>query len=391
MATKTARILLISDTHSGFINVDNPSSPHFASDEYSFQPPFPQADILIHTGDLTMYGRPEEYRQALDMLASIPAELKLVIAGNHDLSLHRNFYLHERSEHSDQPQAEAIDPGHYDSANVDDAEGLWHGVAAKKAGVTYLTEGLHCFRLANGIEFKVYASPWQPEFYNWAFNYPHHEDRWNPTHLVSPASSAMKSTRLPLTVPAPPERDPHPIPEDTDIDIVMTHGPPYKHLDHTSGGHDAGCPHLLAALDRVRPRLACFGHIHEGWGADRVVWKPRQGTSAITASTASGVNTGPVGEVTEAIGRYRNKAVAEMLDRLRAQEGAPAAPDTTQSPLQPEVIERRAAFVDVSEKSARPLRLGEETIMINSSIMDLQYQARGAAWLVQMELPTVDR
>lgn len=390
MATKTARILLISDTHSGFINVDNPSSPHFASDEYSFRPPFPQADILIHSGDLTMYGRPGEYRQALDMLASIPAELKLVIAGNHDLSLHRDFYLNERSEHSDQPQAQALDHDHYDPANVDDAENLWHGEAARKAGVTYLTEGLHRFRLANGITFQVYASPWQPEFYNWAFNYPHHEDRWNPPHLVSSAPSAM-SRRLPPTVPAPPERDPHPIPENTDIDIVMTHGPPYKHLDRTSGGHDAGCPHLLAALDRVRPRLACFGHIHEGWGADRVVWKQRQDASPTATSTTSGINTGPVGEVTEALGRYRNKAVAEMLDRLRAQAGASSAGETVQSPLQSEVIERHVAFVDISENSARPLQFGEETIMVNSSIMDLQYQARGAAWLVQMELPIGDR
>ncbi|KAJ2977447.1 hypothetical protein NUW58_g7813 [Xylaria curta] len=35
----------------------------------------------------------------------------------------------------------------------------------------------------------------------------------------------------------------------------------------------AGCPDLFAAVARARPRLHCFGHIHEGWGAKLVAWR----------------------------------------------------------------------------------------------------------------------
>lgn len=60
------------------------------------------------------------------------------------------------------------------------------------------------------------------------------------------------------------------------LDILLTHGPPYARLDETSRGDFAGCPHLLRALMRSRPLIHCFGHIHEGWGAERVKWYVNQ-------------------------------------------------------------------------------------------------------------------
>lgn len=44
-----------------------------------------------------MTGQIEEYRGALAMLKAMPIELKLVIAGNHDLSLHKDYYLNART------------------------------------------------------------------------------------------------------------------------------------------------------------------------------------------------------------------------------------------------------------------------------------------------------
>lgn len=77
------RFLVISDTHS--------SSPeeNASNDDIAFRPPLPKADVLLHCGDLTMVGLLNEYEKTLDMLESIDAELKLVIAGNHDISLVR--------------------------------------------------------------------------------------------------------------------------------------------------------------------------------------------------------------------------------------------------------------------------------------------------------------
>lgn len=53
----------------------------------------------------------------------------------------------------------------------------------------------------------------------------------------------------------------------------MTHGPPLGILDETNNNMNVGCPHLLRAVTRARPRIHAFGHIHEAWGADFGVWK----------------------------------------------------------------------------------------------------------------------
>lgn len=53
---------------------------------------------------------------------------------------------------------------------------------------------------------------------------------------------------------------------------MMTHGPPRYILDRTEDDVAAGCEHLLRAVCRARPRLHCFGHVHNGWGAMKGSW-----------------------------------------------------------------------------------------------------------------------
>jgi predicted phosphodiesterase len=51
------------------------------------------------------------------------------------------------------------------------------------------------------------------------------------------------------------------------LDILITHGPPLGILDH--GGHSErreGCPELLEAAFRAKPRVHIFGHVHGGFG-----------------------------------------------------------------------------------------------------------------------------
>ncbi|KAF2435712.1 ser/Thr protein phosphatase family protein [Tothia fuscella] len=330
-STVKTRIFVLSDTHAGF---QGRSTDSYAKEDGSFRPPLPKADVLLHSGDLTMVGTMQEYRSAIALLKGIDAELKLVIAGNHELSLHADYYLG-----SGRSLSRSLQSGFYDESMAKEAAELWSGPEAKAAGVTYLTEGLHKFELSNGAKFTVYASPWQPVFCHWAFNYPKNEDRWNPPHLVH----AEPSGPFKNAYPAPEKNDPHPIPEGTTVDVMMTHGPPWMHLDKCArDDYRAGCPHLLRALDRVRPRLHCFGHIHEAWGAERVKWKGDQD---------------------------------------------PAEGPGIQKPDDVDVRERRAAYVDVSSESSRPLIAGKETLLVNSCIMSLSYKAHGAAWLVDMDLP----
>jgi Icc-related predicted phosphoesterase len=60
------------------------------------------------------------------------------------------------------------------------------------------------------------------------------------------------------------------IPQGTDI--LITHCPPHGVLDveFRSGGLHRGCPELLAAVQRVKPQVHIFGHVHSSRGAQRV-------------------------------------------------------------------------------------------------------------------------
>jgi hypothetical protein len=43
----------------------------------------------------------------------------------------------------------------------------------------------------------------------------------------------------------------------------MTHGPPKYILDLTGDNRSPGCEHLRRAIARAKPRLHCFGHLHQ--------------------------------------------------------------------------------------------------------------------------------
>ncbi len=63
----------------------------------------------------------------------------------------------------------------------------------------------------------------------------------------------------------------------TETDILITHGPPKGILD---GG--LGCEELLLQIERVKPKIHCFGHVH-GHNGSRVV----NGTTYINAAVVN--------------------------------------------------------------------------------------------------------
>jgi hypothetical protein len=93
-----------------------------------------------------MIGLLEEYEKTLDMLESINADLKLVIAGNHDITLDEEYYARK---------GENMHRGRHDKDLPAKARDMWTGERAKRAGVTYLEEGTHTFQLPNGANLRV--------------------------------------------------------------------------------------------------------------------------------------------------------------------------------------------------------------------------------------------
>jgi hypothetical protein len=134
------------------------------------------------------------------------------------------------------------------------------GPLADEAGVTYLEEGTHAFTVKSGARFTVYASPYQPEFNNWAFGYQRGEDRFNTSEQVAEGVKSIAQ---------------NPVPDFPGVDIMMTHGPPKGVLDECEQG-SMGCENILRAAGRVRPRLYWFGHIHEGYRAKLINWESRK-------------------------------------------------------------------------------------------------------------------
>ncbi|RDW67621.1 hypothetical protein BP6252_09017 [Coleophoma cylindrospora] len=225
LGTISTRVMVISDTH-----------------EHSLDGTMmPQADVLLHTGDLTNFGDLESLRESVKMLGTIEAELKLVIAGNHDIFLDAT------------PRVENISDKEYAEYHKAALE-IMTGPLAKESGITYLQEGTHTFNISNGATIKVYASPYTAGLGDWAFPYKPLEDRFN---------DAQQTIRTSIAT--------NPIP--CGVDIVMTHGPPHLILDQDDGQH-LGFPNLLRAVSRTRPLMHCFGHIHEGHGANIVTWQP---------------------------------------------------------------------------------------------------------------------
>lgn len=234
-----------------------------------------KVDVLLHCGDLTQVGGMSAYKKALLMLGSIDAELRLVIGGNHDLSLDGKYWR----ENLDEEAGDELE-------EHDEAVAIMTGPLAKAAGVTYLTEGTHTFSLKNGATFTVYASPYQHEFGDWAFGYKRTDDRFN------------ESAEKPL-------RD--------NVDIVMTHGPPRGILDtvpsreHLGDVDHLGCDALLKAVGRSRPLMHCFGHLHEGYGVEMHKWNGGE-ESGEGGQTVSVSKVGTSDEIPKAFSITRGEA-----------------------------------------------------------------------------------
>lgn len=174
------KIVIISDTHGFHEKID-----------------IPNGDILICAGDICNRSTIKEVIQFDRFLAQLPHSHKIIIAGNHDFPFQNSPDIAKAS--------------------------LQNCIYLQDSSVEI-----------NGI--KIYGSPWQPCFFDWAFN------------LESGDEIRQKWDLIPY-----------------DTDILITHCPPFGILDIVHG-QNQGCEELFKAIYRIRPRYHIFGHIHEGYG-----------------------------------------------------------------------------------------------------------------------------
>ena len=191
----------------------------------------PPCELLLIAGDLSFAFRGDlvakqaflvgEFR---DWLERVPAEHVVLVAGNHDQSIEANG----------------------------------------------LPDGLRCHYLEDsGVELfglQIWGTPWQPWFYDWAFNAPRRDGE---RFLASKFDAIPDAT-----------------------DIVVAHGPPRGYGDCTSrpGGHElVGSTAMTATLERVQPPRWCADTCTPATAATSSATPrsstPRWSTTAIDPST----------------------------------------------------------------------------------------------------------
>ncbi|KAK7423588.1 hypothetical protein QQX98_001046 [Neonectria punicea] len=320
MASVKTRFLILSDTH----------GMAFSSERHPHQ----RADVAIHCGDLTEESKIAELRASLQLLKSLNAPLKLVIAGNHDFTMDVPMFKKKVADVRPPLEPELVEREY----------GAWGEVKtlfddAKKAGIIFLDEGTHRFVLENGAALTVFASPFTPSLGDWGFQYHPQEG--------------------------------HDFPVEDGTDVFITHGPPKGIMDLTNSRKRAGCPDLFAAAARQRPRLHCFGHIHEAWGAKLVAWREK---ASEVPSHFSDIDNDRSVLVQNLVGLRRSK----YDDDVSAKEKADKANA---------FLEDRCCRTSHCAGDDNPLEAGKQTLFVNAAIKsDDEDQAPQLPWLVDIEL-----
>jgi calcineurin-like phosphoesterase family protein len=195
------KITLISDTHTKHNQLNGD---------------LPGGDLLIHAGDFMNSGYEKtdatEFFEWFDAIDNY--DDKIFIAGNHD-----------RIMQNEPEWVQGILTGYKTIEYLQDEE------------IVLYFDGPNGDWPEDNV--RIYGSPWQPEFYNWAFNLPRNGEEMKTKWDAIPSNT----------------------------DILITHGPPFGYQD-IPGGQSirVGCEMLRYRVDEIKPKIHVFGHIHGGYG-----------------------------------------------------------------------------------------------------------------------------
>lgn len=191
-------------------------------------------DMIIHSGDESNspnIQNIQECRSFLEWYSQLPIKYKILVAGNHSTAIANNWIARDEIE---------------------------------AYGIIYLE---HEYTEIEGI--KIFGSPYTPTFGNWSF-----------------MKSRQTINRLWDTVTE-------------QVDILILHGPPKGILDlsYDRDGNNlekCGDKTLHKMIDRIKPKLVLFGHIHDS--EDNLNYGTfRRGE--VTYSNGSCVKDGKMGQI----------------------------------------------------------------------------------------------
>ena len=163
----------------------------------------PDGDILIHSGDFAIHHDTEtDLTLFADWFLALPHKHKVFIPGNHDWVFEKN----ESSARALLPKVHVL---------IDQEVTL---------------EGL-----------KIYGTPTQPIFCDWAFNKSEKEQQEAYSKIA------------------------------VGTDILVTHTPPFGVLDIVDRpkGLHVGSKELMKVVTNIKPKVHIFGHIHEAYGISK--------------------------------------------------------------------------------------------------------------------------
>ena len=187
----------------------------------------PDGDVLIHAGDFTDWGSLEELQKFKENMKKLKYQYKVVIPGNHDLSLDKKWW---------------------EEGTKDEFFEKWEGKRCEKINHELAKEIVESscthYLLDSSCEilgYKVWGSPYQTNWDDYGFF----------------KARGEQSKKVWDTIPL-------------ETDIVITHGPPlgigdvnqvdFREFDRT------GCLDLTNAIQRIKPLYHVFGHNHGDYG-----------------------------------------------------------------------------------------------------------------------------
>lgn len=206
------------------------------SDLHGHYPKLEGGDLLIVAGDLTRRDIYEDVLDFHDWFGKQNYKKRIVIAGNHDNSIQKR-----------------LNPGFWNYGDYLEDSGtefeyvdqISSPFPDKNLSIPYPT-GRNIPQINHVIKnLKIWGSPWSLRF-----------PGMNPDCMAFTVDTEEELAEKWALI-------------SDDVDILVTHSPPFTILDKTIDCRQVGSSSLMAEhIRRFKPALWVFGHIHESYGQD---------------------------------------------------------------------------------------------------------------------------